>query len=79
VAQDGQTYTMRLTLIPLHHGELPLPKVMITPLPLEGEMTMGSLSLPSCETHQVHGAEVILVLPRGGRNTFVVDMGEGLS
>lgn len=37
---------------------------------------MGSLALPNIETHQVHGAEKVLVLPRGGRSTFVVEMGE---
>ena len=39
---------------------------------------MGSLSLPSVEIYQIHGAEKILVLPRGGRSTFVVGMGEGI-
>ncbi|ETW85992.1 hypothetical protein HETIRDRAFT_309755 [Heterobasidion irregulare TC 32-1] len=77
-AQDGSTYTVPITFIALHHGELSLPKVSVTALPLAGEMTMGSLSLPSVETYQIHGAEKILVLPRGGRSTFVVGMGEGI-
>jgi trafficking protein particle complex subunit 10 len=38
---------------------------------------MGAMALPSAETYQAHGAERVLVLPRGGRTTFVVDMGEG--
>ena len=64
-----------MTLIALHHGELSLPKVVVCPKPLEGQMAMGS-SLPNIETHQVHGAEKVLILPRGGRSTFVVGMGE---
>lgn len=40
---------------------------------------MGSLSLFNTETHQVHGAEKVLILPRGGRSTFIVGMGEGAS
>jgi hypothetical protein len=74
--QDGGTYTVPLTLIALNHGELALPKVFVTPFPLAGEMTMGSMALPSSETHQLHGAEKVLILPRGGRTTFVVGMGE---
>lgn len=75
LAKDGATYTMPITLIALHHGELPLPKVAVTPLPLAGEYAMGSFALPSTETYQMHGAEKILVLPRGGRSTFILDMG----
>jgi trafficking protein particle complex subunit 10 len=43
-------------------------------------MTMGSLALPNTETHQVHGAEKVLILPRGGgRSTFIVGMGGSAS
>ncbi|KAG5647176.1 hypothetical protein DXG03_001133 [Asterophora parasitica] len=75
VALDGATHTVPITLIALHHGELALPKVKLTALPVSGEMTMGSMAIPSIETYQVHGAEKVLVLPRGGRSTFVVGMG----
>jgi len=76
VHQDGSVYSMPLTLIPLHHGELRLPEVHVYPLPLtSGEMTMGSMALPSAEVYQVHGAEKVLIMPRGGRSTFVVGMG----
>jgi hypothetical protein len=68
--------TVPVTLIALHHGELSLPKVVVSPKPLKGEVTMGPLALPNIETHQVHGAEKVLILPRGGRSTFVVEMGE---
>ena len=63
-------------MIALHHGELALPKVLVTALPLVGKMEMGSVVIPSCEMYQMHGAEKVLVLPRGGRTTFVVTMGE---
>ncbi|KAF9227601.1 hypothetical protein BS17DRAFT_746219 [Gyrodon lividus] len=75
VAQDGETFSVPLTLIALHHGELTMPKIEVKPLPLMGDGTMASVVLPSADTHQVHGAETILVLPRGGRSTFVVGMG----
>lgn len=68
---------MPITLIALHHGELTLPKISVTALPLAGEVTMGSMAIPSTETYQVHGAEKVLVLPRGGRSTFVLGMGSG--
>jgi len=73
---DGSTFTVPITLIALHHGELALPKVAVTPLPLAGALMMGPLP-PSIDTYQVHGAEKILILPRGGRSTFVVGMDEG--
>ncbi|KAH7923870.1 hypothetical protein BV22DRAFT_1113164 [Leucogyrophana mollusca] len=72
---DGETYSVPLTLIALRHGELALPKVNVRPLPLSNVAGMGSTNLPSADTHQVHGAEKIMVLPRGGRSTFVVGMG----
>jgi hypothetical protein len=75
-AQDGSTLTIPMTLIALHHGELSLPKVVVGPKPVEGQMTMRTSSLPNIETHQVHGAEKVLILPRGGRSTFIVGMGE---
>ncbi|KAH9180489.1 trafficking protein particle complex subunit 10 [Lactarius sanguifluus] len=77
-AKDGSVFTVPITLIALHHGELSLPKVVVSSLPMGGETsTMGSL--PNTETHQVHGAEKVLILPRGGRSTFIVGMGEGAS
>ena len=74
--QDGGTFNFPITLIALHHGEVSLPKVVITPLPLTGELTMRTMVVPTADTHQVHGAEKVLVLPRGGRSTFVVGMGD---
>ena len=68
---------MPITLIALHHGEFFLPKISITALPIDGVLTMGSMSVPSIETYQEHGAEKVLILPRGGRSTFVVGMGSG--
>ncbi|KAI0288169.1 trafficking protein particle complex subunit 10 [Russula brevipes] len=79
VAEDGSIFTVPITLIALHHGELSLPTVMVSPKPLAGEVTMGSLALPSIETHQVNGAEKVLILPRGGQSTFILGMGEGVS
>jgi hypothetical protein len=76
IFKDGSTYTVPITLIALHHGELSLPKVSVTSLPIAGcHPTMNSMAVPSTETYQVHGAEKVLVLPRGGRSTFVVGMG----
>ena len=76
--QDGATFTAPVTLIALHHGELALPKISVTALPIPGEHRMRSSVVPGCETHQVHGAEKVLVLPRGGRSTFFVNMGHNM-
>ncbi|EMD38446.1 hypothetical protein CERSUDRAFT_153326 [Gelatoporia subvermispora B] len=75
-AEDGGSFAIAITLIAVHHGEFALPQVGVTPLPVAGEYRMGSAAVPACRTHQVHGAEKVLVLPRGGRNTYVVSMGE---
>jgi len=77
LATDGATHTVPITMIALHHGEFYLPKVSITALSVTGVVTMGSLAVPSIETYQEHGAEKVLILPRGGRSTFVVGMGSG--
>ncbi|EIN07448.1 hypothetical protein PUNSTDRAFT_144927 [Punctularia strigosozonata HHB-11173 SS5] len=76
MAKDGETFSLPITLVALHHGELSLPRISVTPLPLAGSLTMGgSMAIPSIDTYQVHGAERVLILPRGGRSTFVVGMG----
>ncbi|KAG7092380.1 hypothetical protein E1B28_008737 [Marasmius oreades] len=72
VAMDNATFTIPITLVALHHGEFALPQVAISALPLTDEITMGSLAMPSTETHQIHGAETIVILPRGGRSTLLV-------
>ena len=72
--QDDETLSVPLTLIALHHGELTLPKIDVKPLPLAGD-GMTTNVFPNTDTHQAHGAETILVLPRGGRSTFVIGMG----
>ncbi|KAJ3509402.1 hypothetical protein NLJ89_g5241 [Agrocybe chaxingu] len=72
IASGDATHTVPITLIALHHGEFALPKVSVMALPMSGTLTMGSLAIPSIETYQIHGAEKVLVLPRGGRTTFVV-------
>ncbi|KAK7467047.1 hypothetical protein VKT23_004109 [Stygiomarasmius scandens] len=74
-AMDDTTFTVPITLVALHHGEFTLPRVVVSALPLPNELTMGSMSVPSTETYQVHGAEKVLILPRGGRSTFVLGMG----
>ncbi|KAI0748290.1 trafficking protein particle complex subunit 10 [Daedaleopsis nitida] len=79
---DGGTFTSPITLIALHHGELALPQISVTALPIHNaaeQHRMRSSIVPSCETHQVHGAEKVLVLPRGGRSTFFVNMGTNTS
>jgi trafficking protein particle complex subunit 10 len=74
--QDEDTFSIPITLVALHHGELSLPRASVTPLPVAGgDSTMASTILPGCETYQEHGAEKVLVLPRGGRSTFLIGMG----
>ncbi|KAK0228424.1 hypothetical protein IW262DRAFT_607322 [Armillaria fumosa] len=60
-ATHNGTYSVGITMIALHHGELMLPKVAIW-------------AEVSTETHQINGAEKVLVEPRGGRTTFISDM-----
>lgn len=72
--QDGTTFNVPLTLIALHHGELALPKVNVKPLPIMEDESMPTV-LPSGDTHQSRGATTVLVLPRGGRSTFIFEMG----
>lgn len=69
--KDGSTCSREITLIPLRHGSLALPTVSVTPVMIEGEREW---TLPSCETHQVHGAIVINVLPRSAAATFAVNL-----
>ncbi|KIP08175.1 hypothetical protein PHLGIDRAFT_88626 [Phlebiopsis gigantea 11061_1 CR5-6] len=76
VAKDGLKLEVPITLIALHHGELVLPQIAIKALPLPEIGRMRSIVVPSCETYQLHGAEKVLVLPRGGRTTFVINMGD---
>lgn len=65
-----------MTLLALHHGELALPKINVSALPMTSHgATMSSIAVPTTEVFQVHGAERTLILPRGGRSTFVVGMG----
>ncbi|GLB35442.1 putative trafficking protein particle complex subunit 10, TRAPPC10 [Lyophyllum shimeji] len=59
LATDNSTHSVPITLIALHHGELALPRITVTALPMAGEMTMGSMAIPSIETYQVHGAETV--------------------
>ncbi|KAG2157362.1 trafficking protein particle complex subunit 10 [Suillus clintonianus] len=74
VATDGGSFAVPLTLIALHHGEISLPKVNVRPLPISMQASMGS-TVPSADACQVHGAEKVLILPRGGRSTYIVGMG----
>ncbi|KDQ16168.1 hypothetical protein BOTBODRAFT_65084 [Botryobasidium botryosum FD-172 SS1] len=80
VALDDYTHTVRLTLVPLRHGALALPTVSVSPVPdanvvIEGAGGGGGyIELPSCETHQVHAAERIEILPRSARATYVVNL-----
>jgi len=74
VATNGGSFAVPLTLIALHHGEITLPKVDVRPLPVSTQGSMGSM-VPGADTSQAHGAEKVLILPRGGRTTYIVGMG----
>lgn len=73
LAVNDGSHSVDLTLVPLHHGELALPTISVLPLAIDGQSKAGQL--PSTETYHVHAAQRIMVLPRGGRSTFVVGMG----
>lgn len=69
VAKDNSTYETRITLVPLRDGALLLPKIVVTPVVDDLD---GGDGEPSCETHQIHAAERINVLPRSARSTYIV-------
>ena len=71
--QDGSTYTVHATFMALRNGEFPLPSVRLSAYPLNNED--GIPTPPSLETYQEHAAKRVLVLPRGGRTTFFVNVG----
>ncbi|KAF8638821.1 hypothetical protein AX17_001879 [Amanita inopinata Kibby_2008] len=75
IAKDGGTQNIPLTMIALHHGELPLPKVIITTLTTSNGTRTTTQTMVTTDSYQQHGAQKILVLPRGGKSTFVVGMG----
>lgn len=75
--QNGENVEIPVTLVALHHGLLSLPQVAVNAQPLVGgEMTMGSVAIPSTFAYQSHGAEKVMILPRSGRSTFIVDLGD---
>lgn len=55
----------------LRHGELPLPKINV--FLLSSAADAGQSQPMTLETYQVRGAEKLLILPRGGKTTFVVN------
>ncbi|EJD05845.1 uncharacterized protein FOMMEDRAFT_79224 [Fomitiporia mediterranea MF3/22] len=71
-AKDGDTYTVTITLMALRHGELSLPNVRVVAYPSDNNQSATPVSL---EAYQVQGAERLLVLPRGGRTTFFLNVG----
>ncbi|PAV23661.1 er to golgi transport-related protein [Pyrrhoderma noxium] len=73
VAKDGSTYTVHATFMALRNGEFPLPNVRLSAYPLDNGD--GIPTPPSLETYQEHAAKRVLVLPRGGRTTFFVNVG----
>ena len=78
IATDEGSHSVELTLVPLHHGELALPTMSISPLSMAAAgpgMQGASMALPSTETYHVRAAQRLMILPRGGRSTFVVGMG----
>jgi len=68
-AIDGLTIPIYLTLVPLHHGELSLPRINISPI----QPRVG-LTPPSSFCVQGNGASRILILPQNSRSTFVLEM-----
>ncbi|KAG9035765.1 hypothetical protein FRB95_010533 [Tulasnella sp. JGI-2019a] len=72
VAKDDSTLERQITLVPLRYGSLSLPKVSVVPVMDPGNEYPEDT--PSCETHQMHAAERVSVLPRSARATYIVDL-----
>ncbi|KAG8842314.1 hypothetical protein FRB96_005596, partial [Tulasnella sp. 330] len=69
IAKDDSTLERQITLVPLRHGLLTLPKVSVVPA-MDPAVAYPE-DTPSCETHQMHAAERISVLPRSARATYI--------
>ncbi|KAG9015714.1 hypothetical protein FRB90_004359, partial [Tulasnella sp. 427] len=72
IPKDQTTYETKVTLVPLRDGALLLPKVIVAPFSDDVEGHDGIE--PSCETHQVHAAQRINVLPRSARSTYIITL-----
>ena len=70
--KDNTTFKVTITLMAVRHGEIPLPSVQVSAYPLESTHTAAP---PTLETYQAHAAERLLVLPRGGRTTYFLNVG----
>lgn len=68
--QDDSIHMISITLMALRHGEIPLPDVLLTAYHFEA----ASAGPPTLETYQVHGSERLLVLPRSGKTTYMLNV-----
>lgn len=67
--KDAQVIRIPLTLTPIRHGELLLPRIRVFP-----SKHSESLIPPSSVCLQKDAASRILVLPRNSRSTFILDV-----
>jgi len=74
LAKDNDTTVIPFSMIALHHGDLQLPRIHAFPI-LSDDGQSSAHSAPTCEVHQVHGAERVLISPSGGRTTFMLNIG----
>lgn len=58
----------------LRHGELALPRILISALSPAGVGDPRTTAPLNVETYQVNGAEKVLILPRSGRTTFLLNV-----
>ena len=59
-----------ITLIAVRHGKMALPRVQV----LLDDDTVPPHETPTLESYETHAAERLMVLPRSGRTTYVVDL-----
>lgn len=77
IKQNGTTHTVAITLMALRHGEIPMPKVNVMLLSSGEESSRRSSPPLTLECYQVRGAEKLMILPRVGKTSFVLNVGPG--
>lgn len=72
--QDDSLFRLSFTMMALRHGELSLPQVHLSALSALPSDGMKHTLVPTLECYQEHGAERVMIFPRGSRTTFMFEM-----
>lgn len=70
--QESEITSVDLLLVPMRHGSLSIPTVVIQPLMPLSNGTGNKAELPSCEAYQENAAVVVEILPSRGRTAVLI-------